>query len=52
MKKELRDAIDGLRIFAVMLEAGEIGEYERQFTLNAIADDLEAIADQLSEADE
>lgn len=52
MKNELRDTIDRLRIFAVMVENDEICEDEQAFFLGAIVADLEAIADSMSEADQ
>ncbi|PZX44574.1 hypothetical protein LY56_01822 [Roseinatronobacter thiooxidans] len=51
MKQEILSIIGQIRFLMVLIETGELCEYEIQFRTNCICADLERIADLLPEVD-
>lgn len=51
MKNEIQTAIDQIRFLFVLIETGELEEYEIQYRANCICADLEGIAERLPEVD-
>ena len=49
MKHDILTAIDQIRFLMVLIETGELDEYEIQFRVNCICADLEGIAGRLPE---
>lgn len=51
MKNEIQTAIDQIRILFVLIETGELEEYEIQLRAGFICETLEGIAERLPEVD-
>lgn len=49
MQTEIQTVIDQIRFLFVLIETGEVEEYEIQYRANCICADLESIADRLPE---